>query len=103
MPGPEVAIFLTQRRGYLNIAHDILKLALVGCGITSIVYGGNLNFPIAYKHIGGLILRGLITAEKVGSSKLFTTTGRGREFIGQMDDTLVIWGGLDELSRGVQL
>ena len=96
-----MAIFLTQKRGYLNIAHDILKLALVGCGITSIVYGGNLNFPIAKKHIGGLILRGLITAEKVGNSKLFTTTDRGRDFIDRMENSMIIWGGLDELSKGV--
>ena len=82
---------MTQKRGYLNIAHDILKLALRGCGITSIVYGGNLNFPIAKKYIESLVERELITVERVGRSKLFTTTDRGREFIYRMEGTLSLW------------
>ena len=82
---------MTQKRGYLNIAHDILKLALAGCGITSIVYGGNLNFPIAKKHIEGLVTRELMTVEKVGRHDLHTTTDRGREFIHRMEGTLSLW------------
>ena len=91
---------MNQRRGYLNIAHDILKLALSGCGITSIVYGGNLNFPIAKKHIKGLVLRELITVQKVGRLDFYHTTDRGREFIHRMENTLSLWD-QGEIIRGV--
>lgn len=82
---------MTQKRGYLKIAYDILSLAVGGCGITTIVYKGNLNFPIAKKHIEGLAQRELITIEDVGARKLFMTTDRGREFIHRMESTLSIW------------
>ena len=78
---------MNLRRGYLNIAHDILRLAVSGCGITSIVYGGNLNFPIAKKHIDDLVYRELITVERVGRRDLNQTTDRGREFMNRMENT----------------
>ena len=83
---------MTLRRGYLDIAHAILTLALSGCGITSIVYGGNLNFPIAKKHIVGLMGRGLIKSERVGTSDLFTTTDKGVQFVEEMARVYSTWG-----------
>lgn len=82
---------MTQKRGYLNIAHDILRIAIHGCGITSIVYGGNLNFPIAKKHIEDLVLRELITVDNVGVHDQYITTDRGLEFLHRMETVLSLW------------
>ena len=88
---------MTLKRGYLMIANDILKLCVGGSGITAIVYGGNLNFVIAKRHLAGLVDLDLVTVEAIsyrkgGPVNLWTTTDRGQEFIHRMKAVLSLWG-----------
>ena len=78
------------------IANDILKLCVGGAGITAVVYGGNLNFVIAKRHLAGLVDKDLVTVETVSCRKgepvnLWTTTDRGLEFIHRMKAVLSLW------------
>jgi len=82
---------MERKRGRLEIARDILKVARSGAGITAIVYGANLNFPIAKKHIREMELADLITIRELPGSgnKLYTTTDRGLIFMESMGRTLI--------------
>ena len=82
---------MEHKRGRLEIARDILRVARLGAGITAIVYGANLNWPIAKKHIREMELAGLITVEEVHGSRLYTTTGWGHEFMRLLDRTLAMY------------
>jgi len=84
---------MESKRGRLEIARDILKVARGGAGITAIVYGANLNFPIAKKHIQEMEGAGLITVRVLPGSgnKLFTTTGWGHEFMSSLERTLAMY------------
>lgn len=88
---------MTLKRGYLMIANDILQICVGGSGITAVVYGGNLNFVIARRHLAGLVDKDLVTVETVSYRKgdpvnLWTTTDRGLEFIHRMTAVLSLWG-----------
>ena len=83
-------------RGYLAIANDILTLCVGGKKITAIVYGANLNFVIAKRHLAGLVDKDLVTVETIRYRKgdpvnLWTTTDRGLEFIHRMNAILRLW------------
>ena len=82
---------MERKRGRLEIARDILTIAKSGTGITAIVYGANLNFPIAKKHIQEMELAGLITVRELPGSgnKLYTTTDRGLIFMESLGRTLI--------------
>ena len=81
---------MEHKRGRLEIARDILRVAKSGTGITAIVYGANLNFPIAKKHIQEMEGAGLITIRELPGSgnMLYTTTDRGRIFMESLGRTL---------------
>ena len=80
---------MEHKRGRLEIARDILRVARSGTGITAIVYGANLNWPIAKKHIQEMEEAGLITVEEIHGTRLYTTTGWGHEFMSSLERTLV--------------
>lgn len=86
---------MESKRGRLEIARDILTMARSGTGITAIVYGANLNFPIAKKHIQEMEGAGLIQVEDVIQGKrktrLYTTTGWGHEFMRSLERTLAMY------------
>ena len=87
---------MTLKRGYLMIANDILTLCVGGSGITAIVYGGNLNFVVAGRHLAGLADKNLVTVETIRYRRgapvhLWTTTDRGLEFIHRMKAVLSLW------------
>lgn len=91
---------MAQKRGTMEIAFEILKLAINGTGITAIVYGANLNFNIAKTHIDRLKVKGLIEIENLNGptrTKLFSTTDRGLDFIDAMATAKFLW---DELEIG---
>ena len=83
---------MEHRRGRLEITRDILEVAKSGVGITAIVYGANLNWPIARKHIQDMELADLITVRELPGSgnRLYTTTERGLDFIKSLDETVAI-------------
>jgi len=79
------------------IANDILQICVGSSGITAVVYGGNLNFVIARRHLAGLVDKDLVTVETIRYRKgdpvnLWTTTDRGLEFIHRMKAVLSLWG-----------
>ena len=84
-----------EKRGRLEICRDILIAARSGTGITAIVYGVNLNYPIANKNIKQMEANGLITVEVLpgggGRHKLYTTTEKGLTFIEALDETIAIF------------
>ena len=86
---------MKQKRGRLEICRDILNVARDGAGITAIVYGANLNFPIANKNIIEMETNGLITVEVLpqggGRHKLYMTTEKGLAFIKSLDETIAIF------------
>ena len=84
---------MEHKRGRLEICRDILKVARAGAGITAIVYGANLNFPIAKKHIQDMELAGLITVRELPGSgnRLHTTTDKGLAFIKSLNETIAIF------------
>jgi len=87
---------VTLKRGGLMIANDILQTCVGGSGITAVVYGCNLNFVIARRHLAGLVDKDLVTVETVNYRKgdpvnLWTTTDRGLEFIHRMMAVLSLW------------
>ena len=84
---------MEPKRGRLEIARDILTVARDGAGITAIVYGTNLNFLIAKRHIQEMEGAGLITVEEVPGprARLYTTTGWGHEFMRLLDRTLAMY------------
>ena len=89
---------MEHKRGRYEICRDILKVARAGAGITAIVYGANLNFPIANKNIKRMETNGLITVEVLpgggGRNKLYITTERGLVFIQSLEETFAIFRGL---------
>ena len=65
-----------KRRSRIDIAVDILKVAIDGAKKTRIVYEVNLNFGVAEKYLQMLKEKELIRYEK----GLFITTDKGRVF-----------------------
>ena len=92
---------MEHKRGRYEICRDILKVARAGAGITAIVYGSNLNFPIANKNIIEMEANGLITVEVLpgrgGRNKLYVTTERGLAFINSLDETIAIFQNPDPI------
>ena len=84
---------MEQKRGRMEIARDILRVARPGAGITAIVYGANLNWPIARKHIQDMEEAGLITVRELPGSgnRLYTTTDRGLIFMESLERTLATY------------
>ncbi len=66
-----------MRRNNLDIYSDILNISAHGVKKTQIVYGANLNFNIAKKHIDALMERGFIEE----NAKFYFTTERGKHFM----------------------
>ena len=89
---------MQPKRGRYEICRDILNVARHTAGITAIVYGANLNFPIANKNIKEMMVNGLMTMEDHpggGSrTKLYQTTERGLAFIKSLEEALAIFRGL---------
>jgi len=86
---------MERRRGNLEIARDILKIAINGAGPTVLVYGANLNSNIIKRYLQELDYSGLILVEsiEIGRSKtrLYTTTEKGLAFIEALSKTLEIY------------
>ncbi len=65
-----------RRRSRIDIAVDILRVALDGANKTRIVYEVHLNSSVAEKYLQMLSEKELIRCEK----RLFITTDKGRVF-----------------------
>ena len=92
---------MQHKRGCYEICRDILNVARQSAGITAIVYGANLNFPIANKNIKEMIANGLMTMEDHpggGSrTKLYQTTEKGLAFIDSLGEALDMYNGLNPI------
>lgn len=66
-----------SRRNGFDIIVDILSIAESGARKTSVVYGANLNFPMATKYISKLIENNML--EKSGS--YYFATHKGKRFM----------------------
>lgn len=80
-----------RNRTSLMVAKDILVVAIGGSNKTRLVYRSNLNFKLIKTWLSRLIAKGLI--ESSSTSRTWTTTQRGVEFILAMDEVMAIWAG----------
>jgi len=86
---------MEYRRGRLEIARDILMVAKTGAKPTELVYKANLNFNVIKKYLPEMEEAGLIEVEVINHGKketrLYTTTGRGFEFLSSLERTLAMY------------
>jgi len=66
-----------DRRGSLDIAADILRIALYGALKTKIVYGANLNFRMCTDYLEVLEKADLL----VRDGRIYKTTRKGRKYL----------------------
>ena len=80
------------RRNKIDIAADIIAIAMNGVKKTSIVYLANLNFTIFGQYLKLLSEKGFIEVE----NGLVYTTERGIDFLVKYKDLMHFWGGAKE-------
>ena len=80
------------RRNKIDIAADIIEIAMNGVKKTSIVYLANLNFTIFGQYLKLLSEKGFIEVE----NGLVYTTERGIDFLVKYKDLMHFWGGAKE-------
>ena len=80
------------RRNKIDIAADIIAIAMNGVKKTSIVYLANLNFTIFGQYLKLLSEKGFIEVE----NGLVYTTERGIGFLVKYKDLMHFWGGAKE-------
>jgi len=78
-----------ERRSYLEIAAEILKIATKGARKTHIVYKANLNHAIVKDYLGRLEEQGLIQRE-LDSGNTLKTTQKGLQFVEQYRNLQVL-------------
>ncbi len=77
------------RRHKIDIAADIIALAMSGVKKTSIVYQANLNFTIFGEYLKLLSEKGFVELD----NGLVYTTDRGIDFLVKYKDLMHFWGG----------
>lgn len=80
------------RRHKIDIAADIIEIAMNGVKKTSIVYLANLNFTIFGQYLKLLSEKGFVEVE----NGLVYTTDRGIDFLAKYKDLMHFWGGAKE-------
>jgi len=77
------------RRHKIDIAADIIALAMNGVKKTSIVYMANLNFTIFGQYLKLLSEKGFVEVD----NGLVYATDRGIDFLVKYKDLMDFWGG----------
>jgi len=77
------------RRHKIDIAADIITLAMKGVKKTSIVYMANLNFTIFGQYLKLLSEKGFVEVD----NGLVYATDRGIDFLVKYKDLMHFWGG----------
>lgn len=77
------------RRHKIDIAADIIALAMSGVKKTSIVYRANLNFTMFGEYLKLLSEKGFVELD----NGLVYTTDRGIDFLVKYKDLMHFWGG----------
>ena len=80
------------RRHKIDIAADIIALAMSGAKRTSIVYQANLNFTIFGQYLKLLLEKGFVEVD----NGLVYTTDRGIDFLVKYKDLMHFWRGAKE-------
>jgi len=75
-----------MRRSRFDIIIEILDVAKAGVNKTSIVYKTNLNFMLAEKYLGLLVMQGLVE----NRSEKYFTTDKGRLFMEKAKDLTLL-------------
>lgn len=70
-----------NNRGKIEIMADILNLSTAGIKKTHIMYRANLSYEQILYYLGELQQRGLLEQRMDGSTIVYGTTEKGREFI----------------------
>ncbi len=71
---------MAQRRSYVDIVAEILRIARKGTKKTRIVYGANLNFKLLNEYLDRLEKAGLI-AKDFDEDGLIKTTEKGKKYL----------------------
>jgi predicted transcriptional regulator len=71
----------SKRRNRLQVAREILGLALDGANATSIVSGAKLTFASFEKHVDDLVARGLLAVDDRPRLGVYRTTEKGRKLL----------------------
>jgi len=74
-------------RSRLQIAADIIEIALNGSRKTRIMYHGNLSFDLLQKYLDMLLNFGLIEAQN-GDRRSYIATTKGREFLDDFNELM---------------
>ena len=71
----------------MQIAADIIEIALNGSRKTRIMYHGNLSFDLLQKYLDMLLNFGLIEAQN-GDRRSYIATTKGREFLEDFNELM---------------
>jgi len=98
---------MDRKRGYLEIARDILDVARHGARPTALVYRANLNFNIIKRYLKELEEAGLIEVEDLhqgGSmTRLYVTTDRGLIFMDSVSQAIDLYQGVLPVGTPIEL